>query len=71
MSIGISLFLGREFPIFTFLKKGKKIVVMVVGSRLTFLFSVSSSDNELCFPLSLVVRLGTSSFYSTTWKTCS
>ena len=71
MSIGKSLFFSREFPIFTFLKKGKKIVVMVVGSRLTLLFSVSYSDNELCFSLSLVVRLGTSSFYSTTWKACS
>ena len=60
MSIGKSLFLGRDFPISYFSEKSKKIVVMVVSGRLTLLFSVSSSDNELCFSLSVVVRLGTS-----------
>ena len=56
MSIGISLFLGRDFPISYFSEKSKKIVVMVVSSRLTLLYSTSSSDDQPVYSLSLVVR---------------
>ena len=56
MSIGKSLFLGRDFPISYFSEKSKKIIVMVVSSRLTLLDSASSSDDQPVFSLSLVVR---------------
>ena len=55
MSIGISLFLGRDFPISYFSEKSKKTVVMVVSGRLTFLDSMSYSDDQPVFSLSLVV----------------
>ena len=56
MSIGKSLFFSRDFPISYFSEKSKKIVVMVVSSRLTLLDSASSSDDQPVFSLSLVVR---------------